>query len=360
VLASGTTETTGVSLLLSRRTDRPETWVALPREQRESNEINDIAKGLGESGAIVIQEVSESPPKPSSSATNPARMRARDPATTGPESSLGATEQLEPEATEDEPVEVAPRGSNPLLTPLTSEEEQHLTLAAEALGRHRLGFEDRHLYIVQGLRAARRAAWKAAWDAGDTQQRVSLKLPSGLPNYHAHSYKQRFREVLLRFFGEYWYAPGEEQPVRNNRSGQLSACLSIGENLEKPADPKLHHKPGFLYWYRGLREGERYESPKRLWAAYRSDVLGVRERKLDNRSERDRERNDLEKRIIGLENKNTALQAEVWKRDEQIEELMAATTTEEGLAQKAIALGPNRARTVMERIAALLEAKVTA
>jgi len=39
---------------------------------------------------------------------------------------------------------------------------------------------------------------------------------------------------------------------------------------------------------------------------------------------------------------------------------MAATTTEEGLAQKAIALGPNRARTVMERIAALLEAKVTA
>ena len=45
-------------------------------------------------------------------------MRARDPATTGPESSLGATERLEPEATEDEPVEVAPRGSNPLLTPL--------------------------------------------------------------------------------------------------------------------------------------------------------------------------------------------------------------------------------------------------
>jgi hypothetical protein len=43
-------------------------------------------------------------------------MRARDPATTGPESRFGATEQLEPEATENEPVEVAPRGSNPLLT----------------------------------------------------------------------------------------------------------------------------------------------------------------------------------------------------------------------------------------------------
>ena len=40
--------------------------VALPRERRESNEINDIAKGLGENGPIVIQGVSESPPKPSS------------------------------------------------------------------------------------------------------------------------------------------------------------------------------------------------------------------------------------------------------------------------------------------------------
>jgi hypothetical protein len=39
--------------------------LALPRERRESNEINDIAKGLGENGLIVIQEVSESPPKPS-------------------------------------------------------------------------------------------------------------------------------------------------------------------------------------------------------------------------------------------------------------------------------------------------------
>jgi hypothetical protein len=81
------------------------------------------------------------------------RLRPSDPAMTEPESGPGAAEQLEPEASDDEPAELAPPGSNPL-TPLTPEQQQHLTLAAEALDRLRLGFEDRHLPIVRGLRAA--------------------------------------------------------------------------------------------------------------------------------------------------------------------------------------------------------------
>jgi hypothetical protein len=300
-------------------------------------------------------------PRPRKSNPRPGQPKSSEqpsrvaPETTEQRSPAPEPERLRREASDDESAEVAPPGSN-LLTPLTSEQEQQLTLAAEALDRLRRGFEDRHLPMVRGLRAARQAAWQAAWDGGDTQQRASLTLSSGLRNYQTDGYKQRFRDVVLQFFGDYFYAPGEEQPIRNNRRGQLSAYLSIGENLEKPADPKYDNKPGFLEWYRGLREGERNESPKRLWTAYRSDVLGIREPKLDNRSERDRQRNDLEKRIVGLENTNAALQAEVQKRDEQIEELATATTTEEGLAQSAIALGPQRARVVMERIAQLLKA----
>jgi hypothetical protein len=178
-------------------------------------------------------------------------------------------------------------------------------------------------------------------------------LPSGLPNYHADEYRQRFREVLLRFFGDYWYAPGEKQPVRNNRRGLLSAYLSIGENLEKSADKKHHGKPGFLDWYRGLQEGARLKSPKRLWAAYQAEVLEIREPTLDTKSGRDKERHELEQRIVGLTNENTALQTEV-------EKIRSVITDEERLAQAAVALGPKRARAVMERIAALLKAKVAA
>jgi hypothetical protein len=275
-----------------------------------------------------------------------------------PELDVGATEQLEPEAAEED-AELAPPGSN-TRTPLSSEQEQHLALAAKALDRLKKGFEDRHLPIVRGLRAARQAAWQAAWGAGDAQHRASLKLPSGLPNYHADAYRQRFREVLLRFFGDYWYATEEEQPVRNNRRAALSAYLSIGENLEAPADPKHGNKPGFLQWYRGLQESRRIESPKRLWTAYCSDVLGIREPKLDNRSERDRERHELEKRIVGLQNENTALRSEAQKHDEQIAKMKTATTTEEGLAEAAIALGPEGARKVMDLIAAWLTAKAVA
>jgi hypothetical protein len=279
--------------------------------------------------------------------------RQRAHTTTEPESGLEATDQFEPEAADDETVKDAPPGSNVPVTPLTSEQERHLSVAAKALARLQRGFEDRHLAIVRGLRAARQAAWQAAWDAGDRQQRKSLKLPAGLPNYHADDYRQRFRGLLLHFFGDHWYAPGEEQPVRNNRRALLNAYLSIGENLEKPADKKHHSKPGFLDWYRGLQEGARWESPKRLWAVYRAEVLEICEPKLDNRSQRDKERHELEQRIVGLANANTALQAEV-------EELRTVITDEERLAQAAIALGPKRARAVMERIAALLKAKVAA
>jgi hypothetical protein len=279
--------------------------------------------------------------------------RQRAPTTTEPESGLEASNHFEPEAAEDEIVEDAPPGSNVPLTPLTSEQERQLSVAVKALARLQRGFEDRHVAIVRGLRAARQAAWQAACDASDRQQRKSLKLPSGQPNYHADDYRQRFRELLLRSFGDYWYAPGEKQPVRNNRRALLSAYLSIGENLEKPVDKKHRSKPGFLDWYRELQEGARWECPKRLWAAYRAEVLEIREPKLETRSERDKERHGLEQRIVGLTNENTALLTEVV-------ELRTLMTDEERLAQAAIALGPERARAVMERIAALLRAEVAA
>jgi hypothetical protein len=266
-------------------------------------------------------------------------------------------DELAPEATDDAPDvsaddEDAARVLLP--TPLTPEQERQLTRAAEALNYLRRGFEDRHLPLTLGLRAAREAAYQAAWDAGDETARASLKLLTGLPNYRADAYRRRFRAIVLQYFRDHFYAPGEEQAVRNNRRADLTAYLAIGENLEKPADPERGDKPGFLEWYRGSRdEGTRAEHPRRLWPAYRSEVLGHREPKLDRRKEREKEKDALEKRVVEVENANTALQAEISKRDEQIKEL----TTEEGLAQNVLALGPEAARRVIRLIEAGLKKK---
>jgi len=116
---------------------------------------------------------------------------------------------------------------------------------------------------------------------------------------------------------------GDDINEANADAGQMKyrrdlrdALLFIVENLDHPADPKHHNKLGFLPWYLSLQsEGRRAESPKRLCATYRSEVLGLGDPKVDNRGERTKQLHLLEQRLVDTENANTVLQVEIQKRD---------------------------------------------
>src|SRR5690242_12418176 len=128
--------------------------MAVPTGPREAAISNGLGKGLGKTSPTDLHSFSAASPQTRERVGRAGRKlvgNASSPKRHGRSAKLdrlrpgaraieleggpGATEQREPEAADDETVEVASPGSNVPLTPLTSEQERHLSVAAKALDR---------------------------------------------------------------------------------------------------------------------------------------------------------------------------------------------------------------------------------